>query len=826
MGISLLFLALCFTLLSLFTNRLVGVDTISPTQPINDNQIIVSKDQKFELGFFNAGDSFDRFLGIWYKNIPVNTIVWVANREQPLRNSSGILKLDDSGKLVLLNQSGNVIWFSNSSRALKNPVAQLLDSGNLVLKEAGNHNAKDYTWQSFDYPSDTLLPGMKLGWNWKTGLNVSLRSWKNLDDPSPGEYTYSVDPSGLPQLVLRKGSNVQFRSGPWYGTGFSGAPTLIGNPVFVPIFVSNDDEVYYSYQTTGNVISRFVVSHAGSVQHLSWNARRTTWHLLFTVQGDRCDTYDLCGVYGSCNIDRTPNCECLEGFDPKSSRDWDMLDWSGGCVRKDPLVCGQGDGFLKFTGLKLPESSQFRVNVSMSIKDCRTLCLDSCSCTAYAELDISGNSSECATWFGDLIDIRRVGEYGQDLYVRVAASSLGRPNPGEGTKRKEMVIVITISMAAILTILASVGLFLFLKKQGRKGKYQEKNQVSMSRIEDQEEDLELPLFELPAIMVATNNFSPSNKIGEGGFGPVYKGVLQSGQEVAVKRQGEFSGQGLQEFKNEVIFISKLQHRNLVKLLGCCIQGEERVLIYEYMANRSLDSVIFDETRRYMLNWKKRLDIIIGIARGLLYLHRDSRLRIIHRDLKASNVLLDNDMNPKISDFGMARMFGSDQTEANTKRVVGTYGYMPPEYAIDGNFSLKSDVFSFGVILLEIISGKKNRGFFHPDHKFNLLGHAWKLFNEGKARELVDKSLENDQVPESEVIRCIQVGLFCVQQRPEDRPTMQSVLSMLDSETVFSQPDQPGRPGFYAERCLSEVTDSSSIGKLMSNEMTVTLVEGR
>ncbi|XP_057993142.1 G-type lectin S-receptor-like serine/threonine-protein kinase SD1-1 [Hevea brasiliensis] len=189
--------------------------------------------------------------------------------------------------------------------------------------------------------------------------------------------------------------------------------------------------------------------------------------------------------------------------------------------------------------------------------------------------------------------------------------------------------------------------------------------------ESSEEDMELPLFDLVIISHATNKFSDSNKLGEGGFGPVYKGTLIDGKEIAVKRLSKNSGQGVKEFKNEVKLIVKLQHRNLVKLLGCCIEGDERMLIYEYMPNKSLNSFIFDQTRGKALDWSKRFKILCGIARGLLYLHQDSRLRIIHRDLKASNVLLDKDMNPKISDFGIAKTFGADQTEGNTNRVIGT-----------------------------------------------------------------------------------------------------------------------------------------------------------
>lgn len=221
------------------------------------------------------------------------------------------------------------------------------------------------------------------------------------------------------------------------------------------------------------------------------------------------------------------------------------------------------------------------------------------------------------------------------------------------------------------------------------------------------ESSSLHVFTFEEMKAATNNFSADNELGRGGYGPVYKGKLRNGQEIAVKRLSETSTQGLEEFENEVILTAKLQHINLVKVVGFCIERKEKMLIYEYMPNKSLDYYIYNQVRRLLLNWEKRVQVIEGIIQGLLYLQEYSRLTIIHRDLKASNILLDIDMKPKISDFGMARIFKKDEVEANTLRVVGTMGYIPPEYVEQGIYSTKSDVFSFGVLFLRIISGKKN-----------------------------------------------------------------------------------------------------------------------
>ncbi|GMY36988.1 cysteine-rich receptor-like protein kinase 10 isoform X1 [Fagus crenata] len=309
-------------------------------------------------------------------------------------------------------------------------------------------------------------------------------------------------------------------------------------------------------------------------------------------------------------------------------------------------------------------------------------------------------------------------------------------------------------------------------------------------------DQEFPYFDFAFISAATDNFSDSNKLGEGGFGTVYKGILSDGKQVAVKRLSGCSEQGSSEFTTEVLLIMKVQHKNLVRLLGFCIDREEKLLIYEYMPNSSLDVFLFDARRRAQLDWSTRLNIISGIARGMLYLHEDSRLRIIHRDLKPSNVLLDKEMNPKISDFGMARIIEGNEGEANTAKIVGTYGYMAPEYAMDGLYSIKSDVFSFGVLLLEIMTGRRNSGFHQSKHAPSLLAYAWKLWNEGKGLELIDPLLTSSSSPD-EFLRYIHIGLLCIQEDAYYRPTMFSVVQMIKGQTVTLC--RPERPTFFVGR---------------------------
>ncbi|KAM4092603.1 hypothetical protein ACB094_06G052800 [Castanea mollissima] len=676
-GFKIIFL---FSLLLSLLGVPTALDTITPTLSISDgeSETIVSAGGSYELGFFSPGNSNSRYLGIWYKKISTTsrTIVWVANREVPLTDTSGVLTITHPGILVLINGTSGIVWLSNTTRTRNSPAGQLLESGNLVVKDGNNENSDSFVWQSFDYPCDTLLPGMKFGRNPITGLDRFLSSWKNTDDPSPGEFTLRLSFHGFPQAFVIKGHRVIYRLALW------------------------------------NV--------------------------------NQCDSYNLCGAYAICNMKIAPTCTCLEGFIPKFPKNWNVLDWTEGCIRSIPLACNNSDGFRKYTGLKLPDTFSSR-----------------------------GGGSGCLLWFGGLIDMRIIADSLHDAFIRAAASELDQIKKKMHSREKRKSVIIDSSVIPF-TGMVILGLIVCILKKKVQKQGGRKRSGRMDNInEDGEEDLELPVFDLTLIVNATHNFSNDNKLGECGFGPVYRGTLMEGQEIAVKRLSNNSGQGVVEFKNE----------NLVKLLGFCIQGDEKMLIYEFMPNKSLDFFIF----------------------GLLYLHQDSRLRIIHRDIKASNILLDKDMNPKISDFGMARTFWGDQTEANTEKIVGTYGFISSEYAVEGLFSIKFDVFSFGVIVLEIVSGKKNRGFSHTNHTHNLLGHAWRLWIEERPLELLDEVL-NDSFTLSEALRCIHVDLLCVQQQPSDRPDMSSVVLMLGSESLLPSPKQRG---FYTEKNLPEADSCSA-----------------
>ncbi|KAL6909784.1 hypothetical protein ACP4OV_001443 [Aristida adscensionis] len=795
-----------------------STDTIDRSTPISGNQTLISSPRGvFKLGFFSLRGAGGRrwYIGIWYANIWGDPkVVWVANRETPVAGESpGVLALSADGRLVICDGRNATVWSSPAParEVAFTPLAaaRLDDEGNFVLRSGGDNST--VAWQSFDYPTDTLLPGMKLGVDVRACITRNITSWRSRSDPSPGAYTFKLVTGGLPQFfLLRGGATKLYTSGPWNGAALTGAPDL-RSPEFSFTVVASRDETYYSYAVNDASLLSWLEVDGNKGQLQRFVRSNGGWTNFWYYPNDACDPFALCGPFGYCDSSRSSAaCSCLPGFVPRAPREWGRKNTSGGCVRRVSLSCDGGDGFWVVSRMKLPEATRATVYTGMTLEQCRQVCLSNCSCRAYAAANMSGGGAGrgCVIWGVDLLDMRLYSKVVEDVYIRLAQSEIDALEAAEANRHRPsrtVIIAIASTIFGVLLLLAVLGGCFWRNKVKRKRQREmalsgakhpglnppARNQRQGVDWKCAEKDLDLPLIPLEEILVATDNFSLENKIGEGGFGPVYKGTLEDGQVVAVKRMSQKSGQGVEEFANEVKLIAKLQHRNLVRLLGCSMSEEERILVYEYMDNQSLDTFIFDQGRRKCLGWQKRFEIILGIARGLLYLHEDSRFRIIHRDMKASNVLLDRNMIPKISDFGIARMVGGEETAACTLKIIGTYGYMSPEYAMGGVFSMKSDIYSFGVIVLEIITGKRNRGFYEPELDLNLLGYAWMLWKEGRTGELVDEVMDGG-FDHGEVLRCVQVALLCVEVQPRNRPLMSSVVMMLTSENArVPEPNEPG-----------------------------------
>ncbi|KAF5480912.1 hypothetical protein F2P56_001616 [Juglans regia] len=760
-------------------------DAIKPGEVLGYSQRLVSADGRFELGFFTISSPDRGYLGIRYTNDTFNYRVWVANRDKPISVGEGNLTMDADGLLKILHNGGSPIPL-NANKTAPNSIATLENSGNFLVKELNpDGSTKRMLWESFDYPTNTLLPGMKLGINYKTGQEWTLTSWLTSQIPSAGGFSleWNLTTNGTRRLIMRHRGDTYWLSG--IGISSSSNPGNLVMPFNADYYnfsyVSNKNESYFSYSAPGMRISRLVLTSDGQL---------TDFPNLAFVSSIMCFGYSS----------------------------------AQGCVQQNSPNCrNSSQKFEQRRGYFISSSPHLDENLSVNLFDCMDRCWSDCSCVGYTTL--RNNGTGCRFYSGDFEE-DKTGNLEQ-FYV---LTDMPKTEP----RRKKGVWWIWIIVAPVGALAISIlACFLWRKKlhwdQERDRESTLFTLTSSRRSGDTFEikndgkgGHDLKIFNFHSIVAATDNFSTKNKLGEGGFGPVYKGNLPEGQEIAVKRLSRSSGQGLVEFKNELILIAKLQHMNLVRLLGCCVKGDEKMLIYEYMPNKSLDFFLFDLQKRELLNWERRYNVVEGIAQGLLYLHKYSRLRIIHRDLKASNILLDNDMNPKISDFGMARVFGRNDAEANTQRVVGTYGYMSPEYAMRGKFSEKSDVYSFGVLMLEIVSGQKNNGIDHPERALSLVGYAWELWREGRGLQLIDSTLVESH-SQHQILRCIHVGLLCVQELAMDRPTMSDVISMLANET-WPLPI-PKHVAYSTKRNLVEES-SHKEEESCSTSMTITEMDPR
>ncbi|KAI3924163.1 hypothetical protein MKX01_029698 [Papaver californicum] len=690
--------------------------TITPTKFLTDPETIVSsKRWNFQIR-------------IWYNNIPGPTIVWVANRDHPLNDSSGVLRIASDGNLVVVDGQGRLCWTTNVTAT---------GYWDLVLRESStnyNHNEGRYFWQSFDHPTNALLPKMQFGMNLRTGKKQTVTSWRNDSDPSTGDFTLELDPYVIPQLIIKNGAKKKWRSGPWVeeflgmdhpSSDFKLEKDYSRGTVFLSIL--------YEDKST---LSRIVLEYDGKLVGKQWHEEKKQWLISWSS-----NIYNKCGPFGIYK-QYSQTCSCMRGFEPKFMNEWKYGSWSGGCARRKDLQCAQSsertkvkevDGFLEVDMWNVPD--YYHLMQGISYVQCHDKCLRNCSCIAYSYSNYDP-SFGCMWWTGDLIDARETSEkLSFNLHIRVARKMKRGMRKSVEWERKRRY-----RKRKKKNIRRS-----FVYSDDDYG-YGREPSDSVMLIQ---ENTELREIDFKTLVIATDNFSEANKLGQGGFGSVYKS---------------------------------------------------------------------DPKVRGLFDWKRRFEIVLGISRWILYLHRDSRLRVIHRDLKASNILLDEELNPKISDFGMARIFGSNERlQANTRKVAGTFGYMSPEYVMEGKLSEKSDVFSFGVLLLEIVSGKRNSSLCNQELSLRLLGHAWQLWNENNAQSLFDPTLVLSEPSFEE---------FAV-----DRPTMATSLSMLTSE-IATLPT-PKNPAFSGRHVLSDSSSSQKIQRShsnnnvhSSNDVSITILGGR
>ncbi|URE25502.1 serine threonine-protein kinase [Musa troglodytarum] len=402
-------------------------DRLTPGEFISLNETLASTGGAFALGFFSLTNSTtDLYVGMWYNNIPEKSVIWVANREKPIIDSSATLRISDDSNLVVVDAKGGLLWSSNLS-GLGEPgseaAAVLLNSGNLVLQADSN----SMLWQSIDHPTDTILPGMKIQYNRSSHSAIYITSWKEADDPSPGDYSFGVDPITCLQGLVWWKSKPYWRTQVWTGNSFTGNRLPNSNSMGYIAVIADEDAISVTPTVSdGSPHIRYTMNYSGRVELLIWDDSSKHWRTYWSTPKDGCERYGWCGGFAYCDTTSSvPECRCLGGFEPKVESEWESGKNSAGCIRKKALRCGDdGDGFVRVGSMKLPDHF-VSLNIT-NISGCRSQCLANCSCTAYAYSDLpAGNAtiSRCLVWMGELID-NMISSAGQDLYLRLMGSSL------------------------------------------------------------------------------------------------------------------------------------------------------------------------------------------------------------------------------------------------------------------------------------------------------------------------------------------------------------------------------------------------------------------
>ncbi|RCV23559.1 hypothetical protein SETIT_5G016100v2 [Setaria italica] len=723
-------------------------DTILPGEGISGNETLVSKNGEFELGFFSPGDNIHFFLGVRFKKMPsTSPNFWVGNRVPITDLSASALEV--FGGSLCIKEAGASLWCSSGVAVGPSPpaaAAVLLDNGNLVVMDRAN--SFRILWQSLDYPGDSLLPGARLGFDRDTGSNISMTY-----EHYPNNGSISVDQSRRNGFVLTTDGLDSLGTFPdWMVTSQDNGSSLVLN------------------RPNPNV-TEFLQLHLGQVSLKRWSedsaaANRSGWVARWTFPSDCKSSGFFCGSFGVCTSNG--KCTCLDGFEPRYPVEWGLGSFVTGCSRSLPLSCetnGQtehGDSFILIDKLQgIPYYSQN--DLAESGEDCKQACLSNCYCVAYVY------DSGCNLWYDKLYNVSFASRppYSK-VYVR-----WGSKLPAKNGLHKRAILL---SVAGFIA-LASMILILALLWRYRRDLFTcRKFEVEGS----------LVFYSYGQIKRATRNFS--DKLGEGGFGSVFRGTMPGpGSTVIAVKSLKGHGHADKQFRAEVQTVGVIKHTNLVRLLGFCVKGDMRLLVYECMPNGSLDSHLFSESSS-LLNWDLRYQIALGIAKGLVYLHEECEDCIIHCDIKPENILLDEEFCAKISDFGMAKLLGHEFNSALTT-FRGTMGYLAPEWISGQPITKKADVYSFGIVLLEIVSGRRTtKRLKSGNHRYFPL-YAAAQVNEGNVLCLLDSRLEGNANVKELDITC-RVACWCIQDEKDDRPSIGQVVRMLEGVVNTEIPPIP------------------------------------
>ncbi|XP_055962225.1 G-type lectin S-receptor-like serine/threonine-protein kinase SD2-2 [Mercurialis annua] len=750
---------------------------------ITGNFTIPSENYTFQMGFFTPNGGSKWYLGIWYASTPTPTYVWVANRETPVTNlASSTLELTELGQLSLTESKNSVIWQSSNSE--KATEFRFLDNGNLILLSATG----SVLWQSFDYPTDTWLPGMNI-----TKVQ-SLTSWRSLADPSPGLYSLRLSLKGFNEFELVFNKSVRYWStGNWNGKLFTGVPEMtvpyIYNFHFADPFSPTASfwytEVAASDAALKPPLTRFRVDVNGQLKQFTWASQVASWNMFWSQPENQCKVYGLCGELGFCSSDSESSkpCFCLSGF-TASDYDWEYEDYSGGCVRESGDRCNESDGFVE-AGMVAFEGGN-SVSYRGSRSDCERFCLGNCSCVGLIH---DQRSNLCKNLYGSLLNLRNLSSevnYQDVLSIRV---------PKEGTIKKndsKSVLLIGGILASIAICGLMVGILLILQMRRKKIKGICKGKGNSNGEDGGVPMLNLKVFSYKDLHAATKGFA--DKLGHGGFGAVFQGELLDSTRIAVKRL-ERPGGGEKEFRAEVCTIGNIQHVNLVRLIGFCSENSHRLLVYDYMSNGPISVYLRQDGPN--LSWDVRFRIAVGTARGIAYLHEGCRDCIIHCDIKPENILLDGDYTAKVSDFGLAKLVGRDFSRV-LATMRGTWGYVAPEWISGVAITTKADVYSYGMTLLELLSGRRNveappsaGGGKKGEHgeKWFFPPYAAQQIIDGNVAAVVDYRLGRSYKTD-EAERVGLVAIWCIQDSEDERPTMGMVVKMLEGVVEVAIPPAP------------------------------------